>query len=227
MTNAAEDAYGSLRSAILSGTIGPRERLGEVELSRQFGVSRTPIRGALRRLTAEGLVVFLPNRGARVAEWSLTDLQDIYEIRALLESYGAALAAKRIDADCLPKLDLLCDQMEDLAQRGSPQDLEQIATLNTELHGLVISAAASPRLTSLLSAVVEVPLVVRAFCLYTPDAMARSMANHRDLVAALRAKDPEWASSTMRAHVLSARTVLLEAMVDSAESPDTPAADSP
>ncbi|MEU4568902.1 GntR family transcriptional regulator [Micromonospora sp. NPDC023956] len=213
MTNAAEDAYEALRSAILSGTIRPRERLGEVELSRQFGVSRTPVREALRRLTAEGLVVSQPNRGARVAEWSLADLQEIYEIRARLESYGAALAAKRIDAACLPRLDLLCDQMEERAQRGTDQDLEQIATLNAELHSLVVSAAASSRLSSLLSAVVEVPLVVRAFRLYTPDALARSMAHHRDLVAALKAGDAEWASSTMRAHVLAARTVLLDGMV--------------
>ncbi|GGM18163.1 MULTISPECIES: GntR family transcriptional regulator [Micromonospora] len=217
MTNAGQDAYEALRAAILSGSIGPRERLGEVELSRQFGVSRTPIREALRRLTAEGLVVFQPNRGARVAEWSLSDLQDTYEIRARLESYGAALAAHRIDADWLPKLSLLCDQMEQRAERMTPPDLDEIASLNAELHGLVISAAASPRLTSLLSAVVEVPLIIRAFRLYTPDALARSMAHHRDLVAALRTRDAEWASSTMRAHVLAARRVLLDAMTDRAE----------
>ncbi|MER5457585.1 GntR family transcriptional regulator [Micromonospora sp. NPDC002389] len=217
MTNAAEDAYEALRSAILNGSIGPRARLGEMELSRQFGVSRTPIREALRRLTAEGLVVFQPNRGARVAEWSLSDLQDIYEIRARLESYGAALAAKRIEPEVLDRLDGLCDQMEELARRMGPQDLDRIATLNAELHNAVLKAAASPRLTSLLSAVVEVPLVVRAFRLYTPDALARSMAHHRDLVAALRARDAEWASSTMRAHVLAARTVLLDGMVDRPE----------
>ncbi|WBB73039.1 GntR family transcriptional regulator [Micromonospora sp. WMMD1128] len=217
MTNAGQDAYEALRSAILNGSIRPRERLGEVELSSQFGVSRTPIREALRRLTAEGLVVFQPNRGARVAEWSLSDLEDTYEIRARLESYGAALAAQRIDADCLPRLSLLCDEMEQRAQRMTPQDLDDIATLNAELHGLVIGAAGSPRLTSLLSAVVEVPLVVRAFRLYTPDALARSMAHHRDLVAALGARDAEWASSTMRAHVLAARRVLLAAMSDNPE----------
>ncbi|EWM64937.1 MULTISPECIES: GntR family transcriptional regulator [Micromonospora] len=214
MTNAGQDAYEALRSAILNGSIRPGERLGEVELSSQFGVSRTPIREALRRLTAEGLVVFQPNRGARVAEWSLSDLEDTYEIRARLESYGAALAAQRIDADCLPRLSLLCDEMDQRAQRMTPQDLDDIADLNAELHGLVIGAADSPRLTSLLSAVVEVPLVVRAFRLYTPEALARSMAHHRDLVAALRARDAEWASSTMRAHVLAARRVLLDAMSD-------------
>ena len=215
MTNAAEDAYRALRGAILSGTIRPGERLGEMELSRQFGVSRTPVREALRRLTAEGLVVAQRNRGARVAEWSLTDLQEIYEIRARLESYGAALAAERIDTTCLPKLDELCDEMEDLARRRNANYLEQIAALNAELHGLVIGAAASPRLASLLAAVVEVPLVVRAFSLYTPDALARSMAHHRDLVAALRNGDSQWASSTMRAHVLAARTVLLTGMKNS------------
>ncbi|GAA1738223.1 GntR family transcriptional regulator [Luedemannella helvata] len=215
MTNAAEDAYRALRGAILSGAIRPGERLGEMELSRQFGVSRTPVREALRRLTAEGLVVAERNRGARAAEWTLTDLQEIYEIRARLESYGAALAAERIEAVCLPKLDQLCEEMEDRARRMKPDDLEQIATLNAELHGLVISAAGSPRLASLLSAVVEVPLVVRAFRLYTPDALARSMAHHRDLVAALRTGDPQWASSTMRAHVLAARTVLLTSMKNS------------
>ncbi|GHH69277.1 GntR family transcriptional regulator [Streptosporangium violaceochromogenes] len=213
MTNAAEGAYEALRSAILNGSIRPRERLGEMELSQQFGVSRTPIREAIRRLSAEGLVVFQPNRGARVAEWSLTDLQEIYEIRARLESYGAALAAKRIEPELLPKLDELCDRMEAEAERMTPHSLDRIADLNAELHGLVMKAAASPRLASLLPAVVEVPLVVRAFRLYTPESLARSMGHHRDLVAALRSGDAEWAASTMRSHVLAARTVLLEAMV--------------
>ncbi|HEU4568713.1 MAG TPA: GntR family transcriptional regulator [Marmoricola sp.] len=211
MVRATDEAYESLRAAILGGEVAPGERLGEVELAEQLGVSRTPVREALRRLAADGLVEVLPNRGARVAQWTTEDLEEIYDLRAMLESHGAARAAERIDPAELPALHRLCAEMEACAERGRKRDLDRLAELNAELHRRIVDAAASPRLASLIAAVVQVPLVMRTFQRYDADALQRSLGHHRELVAALAAQDGEWARSVMRSHVLAAKAVLVAA----------------
>lgn len=209
MARATTETSAALRAAILGGALAPGSRLGEVELAEQLGVSRTPVREALRRLAADGLVDVLPNRGARVARWTPADLEEIYELRALLESHGAARAATRIAAEELPRLTRLCIDMESCAGRGRGRDLDQLATLNTDFHRRILAAAASPRLGGLMETVVAVPLVLRTFERYSPAALRRSMGHHREIVAALTAHDPEWAGSVMRSHVLAARAVLV------------------
>jgi DNA-binding GntR family transcriptional regulator len=217
VARAAEEAQATLRAAILSGEIAPGARLGEVELAEQLGVSRTPVREALRRLAADGLVEVLPNRGARVAQWTPADLDEIYELRALLESHGASRAATRIDAAEVDVLAKLCDDMEACVRRGRKRDLDHITALNAEFHQRILDSAGSPRLTALVPTVVQVPLVARTFHLYSPDALARSLGHHRELVAAMRAADPAWAGSVMRSHVLAARAVLLGPAAEPAE----------
>jgi DNA-binding GntR family transcriptional regulator len=211
VVRATDEAYESLRAAILGGEVAPGERLGEVELAEQLGVSRTPVREALRRLAADGLVEVLPNRGARVAQWTTEDLEEIYDLRAMLESHGAARAAEHIDPAELPALRRLCAEMEACAERGRTRDLDRLAELNAELHRRIVDAAASPRLASLIAAVVQVPLVMRTFQRYDADALQRSLGHHRELVAALAAQDGEWARSVMRSHVLAAKAVLVDA----------------
>src|SRR5512136_1769949 len=90
---AVDRVYARLRSGILDGSYPQGARLGEVELAETLGVSRTPVREALRRLGSEGLVETLPNKGARVRTWSPQELDAISDLRALLEGHGAALAA--------------------------------------------------------------------------------------------------------------------------------------
>jgi DNA-binding GntR family transcriptional regulator len=209
MARAVEEAAEALRVAILDGTLRPGSRLGEVELAEQLGVSRTPVREALRRLVAEGLVEVLPNRGARVVEWSAADLDEIYDLRALLESHGATRAATRISAGELPVLDKLCADMESCAGPGRNRDLDRLAGLNAEFHRRILDASGSARLAALVGTVVRVPLVLRTFHDYTAEALERSSGHHREIVAALRAGDPQWAGSVMRSHVLAARAVLV------------------
>lgn len=212
MTSAADAAYAALRSGILEGAYQLGGRLGEVELAETLGVSRTPIREALRRLGAEGLVEVLPNRGARVARWTERDLQEIYELRAMLESYGAARAATRIASADIARLAALCEEMEAYAAPGPGRDLERLAAANQQFHDVILAAADNTRLRGLLAAVVHVPLMLRTFHRYRDHALARSMGHHRELVAAFTAADPGWAESVMRSHVLAARTVLVDAM---------------
>jgi DNA-binding GntR family transcriptional regulator len=209
MAGAVGEAYEKLRMGIISGSLAGGERLGEVDLAENLGISRTPIREALRRLASEGLVEIIPNRGARVATWANEDLDEIYRLRAHLEGYAAASAAARIDESTVKELTDLCEAMEACEGRRTTKDLDRITTLNARFHAKILDAASSPRLANLLSSVVEVPLVFRAFRRYSPEALSRSMGHHRDLVAALSAQDGAWASAVMQSHILAARSALL------------------
>ncbi|GAA4711865.1 GntR family transcriptional regulator [Pseudonocardia yuanmonensis] len=211
MAAATEQTVTQLRRLIMEGELAPGSRLQEVELATQLGVSRTPVREALRTLSSEGLVEVLANRGARVARWSVEDLHEIYDLRIMLEAHAAERAAGRMHAAETDRLTELCEQMEACAQRSDAHDLLALGDLNTRFHRLIIDAADSPRLATMLGSVVHVPSVMRTFSRYTPDALARSMGHHRELTAAIRAGSPEWAGSVMRSHIIAARAALLGA----------------
>ncbi|NDU72032.1 FCD domain-containing protein [Actinomadura sp. DSM 109109] len=211
MARAVDRVYTRLRADILDGVHPPGARLGEAELAEATGSSRTPVREALRRLEVEGLVEVLPHRGARVPDWTPADLEEIYDLRMLLEGAAARRAATRATAADADRMDELCALMEAAAEPGAGQDLDRVAELNSGFHGTVRAAAASGRLVTMLDAVVRLPLVMRTFHRYSPADLARSAAHHRELAAALRARDGTWAESVMRAHVLAAKAVLLRA----------------
>lgn len=207
--SASDEAYAQLRDGILHGRFEPGARLGEVELAETLGVSRTPVREALRQLAADGLVDLAPNRGARVATWSDAELQDTFELRGLLEPYGARRAATRIDDAELQRLEALCDDMERVGRPGPGQDLDLLSQLNADLHKSVLAASGNTKLLGLVGSVVSVPMVIRTFHRYSPDSLERSHRHHRELLAAFRAGDPDWAESVMRSHIHAARNVLL------------------
>lgn len=205
MPSAAERAYERITELILSGRFRAGARLREEELSTALGMSRTPIREALRRLSAEGIVDFSTNRGAQVMSWSDEQLNEIFDLRALLESYASGRAATRMDADELARLDELAGLMEDIvAASGS---LEQMAQYNNEFHEILLQNSGSPQLVTFARAIVQVPLVHRTFRRYTPADLARSASQHRELVEACRVGDGGWAEAVMRSHILSARHI--------------------
>ncbi|MEZ0050267.1 DNA-binding GntR family transcriptional regulator [Mycobacterium sp. MAA66] len=218
MAAASEQALMELRQLILTGDLAPGARLGEVELAAQLGVSRTPVREALRTLSSQGLVELLPNKGARVVHWSAADLDEIYVLRAMLESHAARRATSRIERNQIAELTGLCEQMEACASRGRTADLVRLSEFNSRFHSVITEAADSPRLETMLANVVQVPLAVRTFVRYNPEALSRSMSHHRELVAALDAGAPDWAASIMQSHINAARTALLtvEALAEDA-----------
>lgn len=209
IASAAERAYDAIRGGILDGTFELGARLPEEDLAARAGVSRTPVREALRKLAAEGFVTFATNRGAQVASWTDEDLEEIFGLRALLESHGASLAARRIETGHLVALHDLADAMEQAARRGTGPALDRVAELNNRFHRTILEIAGSPRLRALLDTVIVLPLVHRTFHRYTPNALQRSMHHHRELLAAFEAGDGDWAAAVMRTHVLAARTALL------------------
>jgi DNA-binding GntR family transcriptional regulator len=206
MPRATDTAYEAVRQMILSGEAEAGSRLGEAELAETLGLSRTPVREALQRLGADGLVDVLPHRGARVARWTRDDLAEIFELRSLLEPYAAARAARLgRDEAVLTELRGHCAAMERAAADG---DLARVAQLNSRFHAALIDASGNRRLPAMLTSVMHAPLILGTFRRYDAEAMARSMNHHRELVAALTARDPAWAESVMRAHVRAAAASL-------------------
>lgn len=209
----AELAYRSIREQILSGEQPGGEWLRESDLAAAIGVSRTPVREALRRLEAEGLVKHERNRGAQVQSWAFKDLEDLFALRSLLEPWGCALTAANGTVS-LEALDALSDAMADAATR-QPPDLDLITELNAQFHGMIMEASGNSRLLAILESLVQTPFVWRTFSHYTPDELQRSLAQHRELVSALRTGDPLWAEAAMRSHLRSAwSTISREAHVE-------------
>jgi DNA-binding GntR family transcriptional regulator len=208
--HAADQAYLLIREQILSGDRAGGTWLREGELADSIGVSRTPVREALRRLTAEGLVNYERNRGVQVAAWSVRDLDEIFSLRSVLEPWGCRLAATTGLADIV-LLSELASEMDQVAPSGHPTDVNRLTDLNNQFHRAILEAADNTRLTSVISSVIQVPLVYRTFSRYTPEALRRSLAHHHELVSALQAQDPDWSESIMTSHVRAAWHSLLAA----------------
>lgn len=205
---AVDKAYAAVRDGIIAGRFAPASRITEQEVAAAAGVSRTPAREALRRLHSEGLVNFTPNQGAVVTEWSTADLDEIFDLRAMLEAHGAARAAALATDAEIAVLKGLAEQQLAEARERHDGYLDRIAELNSRFHRRLQEAAGSPRLMRALAALLEAPLVMKTFLNYSADDLQRSAAHHLELVQALAARDGEWAASVMRSHVLAAKRTL-------------------
>jgi len=207
MAAAVERAYAAIRDGIMGGTYQGGAHLKAEDLAVAIGVSRTPVREALRRLHSEGLVDFVANRGAYVLNWEKSDVDEVFGLRMVLESFAAELAADRHSPEQLAELRDLADRMTAAARERPVRYLELIAEWNTRFHKLIHIASGIKRLSMILTTVIEIPLMLRTFNRYSDDDLERSMAHHRELVAALEARDSRWASSVMRNHIVAAHHV--------------------
>lgn len=204
---AVDRAYEELRSRIRSGELPAGERLREESLAEQLGISRTPVREALRRLQADGLVDVVAHRGAHVAAWAEHDLDEIFTLRALLESEGARLAALRAEPVAVAELRATAEELARVVARPR-LDLDRVAMLNYEFHRSVLDLADSPRLSAMLRGLVQTSLVMHTFHRYDRAALERSARHHVELVEAIEAADGGWAEAVMRAHVRAAHDAL-------------------
>ncbi|MHA6793193.1 GntR family transcriptional regulator [Pseudonocardia bannensis] len=221
MTRASERALEAVREMILRGDVAPGLRLGEVELAERLGVSRTPVREALTRLAAEGLVEISPNRGARVTSWSIAELEGVFDLRAALEPRATARAVSRADAADLAALDALATEMLAVGSPGPGQDLDALVPLNREFHGRLVTLADHPALAAALAGAIHAPIVLRNFHAYGDASLLRSLSHHAEIVAAARAGDPEWARAVMTAHIHNARAVMVRAAADAQNEKET------
>ncbi|MDJ0657269.1 MAG: GntR family transcriptional regulator [Xanthomonadales bacterium] len=209
MSAAMEKAYVAIKEAIFSGRYGAGERLKERDICTELEVSRTPVREALRRLEADGLVRLEPRRGAVVTELGIDEANEIFSLGALLESFGAGLAARRASPDDVAALDRLLDEMSQLLQSGHDQVHLEYMRLDHDLHGRIVEIAANRRLAALLRQTVGMPVLVKSFHSYSMDDLKRSLDQHRTIVDAIRVGDTVWAEAAMRSHILVTRSLIL------------------
>jgi DNA-binding GntR family transcriptional regulator len=212
---AVDRAYQTIREGIMRGTYAQGSHITAQGLATVSGLSRTPVREAMRRLHAEGLIRIIPNRGAFVAHWDKTEIEHIYDLRVLLEGFAAESAARRVTPEQLVELRETADEMQALVDQPDPSR-EAIAEVNDRFHKAVLKASGNARLQELLNAIVEISLVLSTFRHYQIEELRRSANQHSELVSALEMSDPAWARSVMAAHILSARHTLLKTLASQA-----------
>ena len=215
--NASAVATELIRQAIVDGSLSPGERLKEEELARKLGISRTPVREALLVLQAEGLVDATPNRGAIVRAHDAEDLDDLYQMRALLEGYATRRAAVRVTDEVIAGLWASCERFAGLAEEGDVRDVVQE---NLLFHSAILDAAGSARLAGMVRKVIELPLVYKSYIWYSPDQRRISVHYHRQITRALEMRDAERAELIMKEHVFEARDLLVTHVRELEENDD-------
>lgn len=199
----------ALREAIVSGVLEPGERLMEIQLAEEMGVSRTPVREAIRKLELEGFVVMIPRKGAYVAGVSYKDVKDVFEIRRALEVLAAGLAAEKATDEEI-------EQMERaLHYDNEPNSLEEIVQADTDFHALVYKASRNERLTQILSNLREQIQRFRATSLAVPGRLKTAIQEHMEMVDNIARHDVEGAQNIATLHIENAANVMFETMRES------------
>ena len=206
----AERAYRSLKETIAEGRLKPGQHVGETAFAERLGISRTPVREALQRLARDGLVVLDARNGARIADLSLEAVQELYDLREILEGSAARLAALNAKASDLQRLEAILAKEAALGD-----DPAALAKLNKLFHQSLCEAAHNRYLSQAAATFSTTLLLLGPTTLAAGGRAGESQAEHRAVVAAISAGKAARAEELMRAHIRRAReirmTMLLEA----------------
>ena len=205
---AMQRAYDHVRDCILSGRFSPSERLGEVTIATELGVSRTPVREALRNLAADGFIELRPHVGAIVRPWNFEELYSSFVIRADIEAQAAAHAARRITKDEIEELAALCDLMERESDHDETPAPQPRSTLNRQLHLRILQISGLPHAERTATQLMDLAVLTMTFNQFDEEEGHRSNSDHRILLHAFRLKDDLLAHSVMRTHILTAAAIL-------------------
>jgi DNA-binding GntR family transcriptional regulator len=209
----AREVYQRLRSAIVSGALTPELRLYEQRIAADLGVSRTPVREALAMLEAEDLVVSMRNRGTIVRRISADEVQETYEVRAVLEGHAARLAAGQIDAEQLAALRRLDEQMNCLMRAPRSVEDEQVRALgelNAEFHRTIAVATGNRVLARTMDWLLTTPLYARAYYAYSDPLKRASISDHGRMIELLKARDADACERFWREHLYRGRDYMIE-----------------
>ncbi|MGF3023400.1 GntR family transcriptional regulator [Methylobacterium aquaticum] len=205
----AEQAAAALRRLILLNLLPPGEVLNEPDLVARLGVSRTPVREALKLLAGEGLVTLRRNRAALVARLDPADLVPLFELEVALESFCAGLAAERMSAAEIDRLDRLQAALE-----AARDDRDAYTRLNRQAHRLIVTAARSPAIAEAHGRAFARLERARNFALAAEGRVEESLAEHRAILEALRAREAERARTLMQAHVARTQSLMMTRLTE-------------
>lgn len=190
--------FNTLREAILKGDLKPGERLMELQLAAKLGVSRTPIREAIRMLEQEGLAVTMPRKGAEVAKMTLKDMEDVLEIRESLDELAVRIACEKITEEQLKRLIAVKETFETSTRTG---DVTKIAEADVSFHDVIYEATGNPKLVTLLNNLREQVYRYRVEYIKDPKNYPILIAEHEAIVEALKNRDKMVAVLAMHEHV--------------------------
>jgi DNA-binding GntR family transcriptional regulator len=201
--NATEQAYHIIRNNILTGKLEEGERLTETRLSHDLSLSRTPIREAIGRLVIEGFIERQSGYTTRVAYFPEDEAEQVYDIRRLVECYSVQRAARLATEEDIAALRRIHATMKADMPPKDEAAYQRLATANEKFHRTIVAAARSPRLTALMATALDVSMVVRTYLMFSEKDLRRSLNHHEEIIEAIEACAPEWASSVMSAHLLA------------------------
>lgn len=199
----------TLRQAIRDGVFKPGERLMEVPLTEELGVSRTPVREAIRKLELEGFVVMIPHRGTYVADISLKDVTQVFEIRSALEELAAQLAAERITPD---EIEFLERMLVEIGTFMEEKNMDKVVEADINFHEVLYKASRNERLVEIIHNLREQTLRFRTMSMNQPGRLVKTWEEHRLLVEAIADRNPAQAREIARIHMEHSEQALLKGM---------------
>jgi DNA-binding GntR family transcriptional regulator len=211
-----ELVFEALREAIIQGRLRPGERLMEIQLAEELGVSRTPVREAIRKLELEGLVLMIPRKGAYVSQISMKDIADVFEIRRALEGLAARLAAERSTEE---EVEALERALVKIAESAEHEDLDEAVALDTDFHEELMKASHNGRLPLLVSNLREQIQRFRLTSLSHPGRVKLAVAEHRKIVDAIAGHDSDRAQNLAYEHIENAENSLMEVIREAGMTP--------
>ena len=199
----------TLRDAIRKGILKPGERLMEIQLADELGVSRTPVREAIRKLELEGYVIMMPRRGTYVANLSIRDVNEVFEIRTTLDSLASGLAAERITDEELERLQRLLVHIGEYIEEN---DMEKIVAADTEFHDILYQASRNTRLVGIIVNLREQMTRFRSMSMAFPGRLRETLAEHKRIVDAIAQGDVKEAQQAAEFHMEKSEQTLLKSM---------------
>lgn len=202
-----EVVFKSVRGAILSGVLKPGERLMEVQLAEKLGVSRTPIREAIRKLELEGLVIMMPRKGAYVADLSIKDITDVLEVRAALEGLASGLAALRITDEEIEELKLTALHFH---QAIEADDFDRIVEMDIEFHDRIFKATRNEKLLQITNSLREQVQRFRIMYINESNKSKDLSKEHFEIVEAISKRNMEIAEKIAKRHIENAEKYIMK-----------------
>ena len=201
--------YHSIRSAILKGDLKPGDRLMEMHLAQQLGVSRTPIREAIHMLEEEGLTISIPRKGAHVAGLTLKDMEDIFEIRKVLEVFALEKICKDVSPDAVVKMRFALKIYKEAMSSG---EIEALVDKDADFHGTIYEATSNHRLHGFVTQLRELLARYRWEVLQSNLTWEKTYDEHKEIVDAIEAHDFERAKKAAIDHITTTEKIMMKIM---------------
>lgn len=201
----------TLRNAIVAGVLKPGERLMEIQVAEELGVSRTPVREAIRKLELEGFVVMIPRRGTYVSDLSIKDINEVYEVRTALDVLAAGLAAERITEEEMEQMERLLVQIGEYIEQN---DMEKIVEADSQFHDILYRASRNERLVGIINNLREQLTRFRSLSMSYPGRLKEMLGEHTRLVEALGRRNVTLAQNLASEHMANAEQTLLKNLLE-------------